>query len=540
MSLPARFSVFLLLFLGATAPSFSQGGFGGVLGAPGQREDGDVRTSTNILTPGQFTEYPLTVGAGEAILAEVETSNFDSALQVMDASGKVLAENDDARPGEQDARLLFRFPTTGAYKLVVRAFKGAAGGQFELRLRRFFGIDIALGKQLYLAENAREPRYFRVSATAEQRFLVTTLFATTPALDLRVFSPTGETLLPTRTAQENIAQFTAAQAGDYFVRIVHGPSYRLTIAAMRTLPHTLGEKSAEQILPGEGGDLWRFSGKAGQVVRIRTQTSGAALSPKLSFVPGANELPDGAVSPLSGDAKDRGTIEAVLNRTGAYEVSVLSGYGGDVRYSLSTTFPATDWRDAERRSMLARGTTDSYLIDGKAGEILRLDALSPSFDASLELLDLEAGRLAINDDGGENRDARLTQLLTKTGKYLVRVSCYGGGGSGAYQLKRSRVSVRSIMLGKRETGTVRVGEPEVWSFTGKAGQIVILSARSDLFAATLQVFGDDGAAIWQPSNLNNNNDSLLSLKLPKDGAYTVWVSTRGNGGTYRFRLLDGD
>ena len=34
--------------------------------------------------------------------------------------------------------------------------------------------------------------------------------------------------------------------------------------------------------------------------------------------------------------------------------------------------------------------------------------------------------------------------------------------------------------------------------------------------------------------------SLLALKLPKTGRYTVWISSRRGAGDYTVRLIDGD
>ena len=39
-------------------------------------------------------------------------------------------------------------------------------------------------------------------------------------------------------------------------------------------------------------------------------------------------------------------------------------------------------------------------------------------------------------------------------------------------------------------------------------------------------------------NGGEGTDSLLSVRLPLDGAYTVWVSAQSGGGRYSLRLIE--
>ncbi|MGC4045659.1 MAG: hypothetical protein QM758_17850 [Armatimonas sp.] len=296
----------LLACLALTLPGFAQGGLGGFGGVMGRGNDADVSRATNILTPGQLTEYPLTVKEGEVVLAQVETSNFDSALQITDAMGKVLAENDDASPGNQNARLLYRFPKAGEYKLLVRAFKGASGGQFDLLQRRFLPKDLKPGAPFSGA--SQELTYLRIAAEAGQ----TLLFQASrgiPGTSV-LYSSTGEMIpVSSRPDRQPGLFFRAEKAGDYYLRLSAGVPEGLTMNPMRVLPFQPGGQSAEQVLKPTGGDLWRFSGKAGELVRLSVTTPGNRLVARLRYVPApgatGNVLPPNL---LNDNPKEEGEV----------------------------------------------------------------------------------------------------------------------------------------------------------------------------------------------------------------------------------------
>ncbi|MGC4045660.1 MAG: PPC domain-containing protein [Armatimonas sp.] len=190
--------------------------------------------------------------------------------------------------------------------------------------------------------------------------------------------------------------------------------------------------------------------------------------------------------------------------------------------------------------MLPRGGADFWVLDGKAGELLRLDASSESFDTSIDLIELETGFRLSDDDTGGEKNARLIGQLTRTGKYLLRVQCYGHGGGGAYQLRRVSIPARSIAMNARATGTLVADEPGIWSFTGKAGQTILLSIRSQAFDSEVQLNGPDGTLIVEDDDGGDGTNSLRSVRLPKDGTYTIWVTGKGGKGDYTLRLMDAD
>ena len=103
------------------------------------------------------------------------------------------------------------------------------------------------------------------------------------------------------------------------------------------------------------------------------------------------------------------------------------------------------------------------------------------------------------------------------------------------QALHGRVSIAS-----RPQGTVQPGAMDFWAFPGKEGKTVFLSVRSDAFQPTVSVRSPDGVRLAADDKGSVSTGSLVALKLPRTGRYTVWISSRRGAGEYRVRLIDGD
>jgi len=52
------------------------------------------------------------------------------------------------------------------------------------------------------------------------------------------------------------------------------------------------------------------------------------------------------------------------------------------------------------------------------------------------------------------------------------------------------------------------------------------------------LFGPDAAEVASDDNGGEGTDSLLSVRVPVDGTYTVWVSAAAGGGQYSLQLIE--
>ncbi|MGB0564425.1 MAG: pre-peptidase C-terminal domain-containing protein, partial [Spirulinaceae cyanobacterium] len=75
-----------------------------------------------------------------------------------------------------------------------------------------------------------------------------------------------------------------------------------------------------------------------------------------------------------------------------------------------------------------------HTFTGQAGETIKIDLVSDDFDALVILLDPDVNNIAQNDDGGENRNARIVITLPSNGEYSILANSYQAGEVGHYQI----------------------------------------------------------------------------------------------------------
>lgn len=101
---------------------------GGGLLAVGQTQKG-------MLKPGRSHTWSFEGKAGQIINISMSSANFDTFLELRDAQGAILAENDDS-PGGSDALInLLALPADGAYTIIARGVSAQAGGEYDLTMK---------------------------------------------------------------------------------------------------------------------------------------------------------------------------------------------------------------------------------------------------------------------------------------------------------------------------------------------------------------------------------------------------------------------
>ena len=89
-----------------------------------------LRETTN-LQAGYSRTWTFSFSAGERIVASMESDDVDSYLRVLRDDGTVIASDDDGGSGT-NARLEFRVPVTGEYRIRASAYGGDDSGPFVL------------------------------------------------------------------------------------------------------------------------------------------------------------------------------------------------------------------------------------------------------------------------------------------------------------------------------------------------------------------------------------------------------------------------
>ena len=68
----------------------------------------------------------------------------------------------------------------------------------------------------------------------------------------------------------------------------------------------------------------------------------------------------------------------------------------------------------------------------------------------------------------------------------------------------------------------------------------LVSVRSSDFEPTVSLRSPDGVQLAADDKGSAATGTLLAIKLPQTGRYTVWVGSRRGAGGYTMRLIDGD
>ena len=237
-------------------------------------------------------------------------------------------------------------------------------------------------------------------------------------------------------------------------------------------------------------------------------------------------------------AASRGSMvryAAILGRTGAISFSFWR------RRRLQV-----DRQGSERADRIGQGPEGSLPVGGSAfysfkaapGQLLHANLASQKFVPLLRLYDSRGSLVGSSDGDGD--EGRLTHMALIGGTYRLQVSSQGDGGGGEFRHGLTETKLKELKIGGKEKGTIQPGATDFWVFTGKVGQTVFLNVRSAAFEPAVSLRSPDGIHLAADNKGNAATGSLLALRLPKSGRYTVWIASNRGAGDYSVRLIDGD
>ncbi|NCR01945.1 MAG: tetratricopeptide repeat protein, partial [Microcystis aeruginosa L211-11] len=149
-----------------------------------------------------------------------------------------------------------------------------------------------------------------------------------------------------------------------------------------------------------------------------------------------------------------------------------------------------------------------HTFPGKAGEPLIIDLTSKDFDTYLILLDPNNNKIAENDDGGDENNARIVLTLPVTGTYTLIVNSAKAKESGSYVLSWREATENDITLAEAE----RLNQQVIQLYQqGKYNEAIPLAEQA--LAIIKQQLGDNHPLTAQ--SLNN-----LALLYKSQGRYS--------------------
>lgn len=336
------------------------------------------------------------------------------------------------------------------------------------------------------------------------------------------------------------------------------PGQSAAIAVGETKTGVL-EPGDETSPDGPYQDRWTVQLRQG--ARLRAELRSRDLDAWLAVLD-----PEGRV--LASDDDGLGARDAAVNfraaAAGRYTL-LASSFGEELRvgaYDLALAEETGDFPDAGKSVAIrpgetktgrlesgdavgSRGLEDRWTFEGRAGEVVRLDAMSTDFDPYL-VLRLDAMAVDSNDDGGGDRNARVLAILPSTGTYTAVVSTFSDSrGGGRYTVAMAGLSAPAargrtarIAVGQRLAGRLEHGDQareeggvqDVWEFDGSEGEDVTIELRSPAFDTYLELRDPGGDSVAENDDgFGEGTDSFISAHLPRAGRYRIVV--RGYGET---------
>jgi len=298
-------------------------------------------------------------------------------------------------------------------------------------------------------------------------------------------------------------------------------------------------------------DLWSFTANAGENIILRFASTRFRGQVELFGSDGASLIWNSDEGSPS-DVRIPVSRSFAVTNAGTFTV-VVSGrdQGATGSYQLSLAQPSKPWivppgkeggplANGVNIGTLALGGLDFWSFTARAGENIILRAASTSFRGQLELFGPDGSSLAwnFNDDtpSGTPNDVAVPYsasfAVPMSGTFTVIFSGWDPGSFGSYGLSLVQPSKPwsvppggegGPLASEANSGALGLGSLDFWSFTGKAGENIILRLSSTNFTGQLELFGPDGVSLgW------NGWDGIPNdVVFPKSGAFVVT-----NSGTF--------
>ncbi|MEO8166557.1 MAG: hypothetical protein ABI619_14295, partial [Betaproteobacteria bacterium] len=239
---------------------------------------------------------------------------------------------------------------------------------------------------------------------------------------------------------------------------------------------------------------------------------------------------------------DKGRFQrfaVLLGRDERYQLQLVTRGGGS--YAVNVSDPAIPLEVGRAAAdTLPVGAEAYYRFQGAPGQLVIAALTSDQFDPFLRLYDEFGNLVAENDDGAGGLGSQISYIVMKEQDFQLHVSSLGNGGGGKFELNLTEKQAKPLTLGKVSQGKLEDHGTDHWSFEGKEGTSVFFHVRSADFDPYVSVRDPNGVLLGQDDNGGVGTDSLLALKLPTDGRYIVWVTTRGRSGQYAIRPIPGE
>lgn len=446
--------------------------------------------SESDLTGGNYADfYTFSGNAGDAVVLDHTTGDFDSYLYLYDPEGVLAAYNDDYNSTSRSL-INYILPSSGIYTIEVTSFEQGETGNYLLKLELGGGRTMeeiswgdSLDRDLSLADGLSR---LQSGALADDYnftgdvgdIAVIELSSGEYDTYLYLYDTNGELVAYNDDygdGSNSLIAYVLLEAGSYTVEV---SSY------------AENETGQYRITLTNGTDL--FPGRS-----------------STEIVPGSDL--DGSLG--QGDGSSRERIGHFAD-----DYTFTAAAGDQILLDLTST------------------EFDTYLyLYGPDGELsAENDDYGSVSHSAIELTLPVSGTYTAEVTSYESQE---------TGGY--RLSFRAGDGI------RPGRSVTAIISGDMLAGSLGQGDgpsragneyfADDWTFTAAEGTSVVIGLESDQFDAFLYLFGPDGELVAYNDDFGDSTNSFVSSRLPADGDYTIEVTSydEGESGQYMITFQAG-
>ena len=469
-----------------------------------RQQRGTLAAGDARLNSGEYQDaFTIEGRAGQRVTIDLASSAFDTYLMLRGPDGSSF-DNDDAEGGSgTNSRLEVTLPANGSYRLIVTSYEPGETGAYTL--------------------SSSGPAILAASAAGGSAV------GSAEGQALRIGQPTQGTLADGDPTLDS---------GEYF------DVYTLTADPGTPLVVEMQSTQLDTYLAAFGSGGFELSNDD-------DAQAGGTNSRLALTMPDSGSITIAATSYAGGET-GRYTLTARAAR-GAATVSTSGAARLAPGQSVAGTLAASDPRGDG-------SVTDAFLIEGEAGQPLRLALTSDAFDPLLRLTGPD-GFVAENDDdpAGGTLNSLIDTVLPASGTYRVEVASYAANGLGAYRLSSgvgsgttapAPVAGGQIALGQQLSGTLADGDDtltsgefmDVYRFRGEAGQRVTFDMASDQFDTYLSLLFPGGGQEENDDRAGGEGtDSRLIVTLPETGEYRLVATSYqpGESGSYAISMIEG-
>ena len=564
--------------------AFGQGGAagglqGGQQGRLGQLYDGstewiearlgrylDGSIVKNLMTPGEYSEWKMTMKAGQVVIAEAWSDAFDPALEIVDDKDKVLAANDDRYPGDQRPVLFWRCEKDGEYAIRARCFADKFGGQFFFRSNVYRSVDM-IGEVAADIELEKGERFLvRIPMKAGELKQVTfevprDYFGASTG---QAISPIGlpDIELPAGISPVVGAAILASVDGDYYVLCQPHNDRKGKVRVKGVIHPTVPMAQSGAVRTGRAATnkptLWSLSAKAGEFVEItmpdlfitssfifqerpdisKYDMKDEKKNPFFPKVPVEGEVDKGAAFiELPGRARDARRRVFYIRRDCDLWLATLGSGKEKSEFSVNVGSAQSDLVASQTNTGKLRiGNYDYWTFDAKAGDVMTFRTQVEGFSQNIVVRDPDLAEVWKGVAQPDQESLDWSMIVRKPGRYLVAMSAFGDGASGTYTLSREVFAARTFDKNTAASGDFSTGLAEIWKFTAKPDEPLLIHWTSKDRNYSVSVRDENGNNLSLPLTSVDEENQFGILKVSKAQTYVIVLISNGGKGDYRIEL----